>query len=234
MNKAEPIVTLDELLCLGFTPDNAVMSEAGQGLSFDFGGFKLSAGAVTNEYLRPVVLFTGVLATPRTLSEVCFELPRKISSTKRLTAFLAYYLDKASGSSTFRFGKNVDWIADGRQNKHLLPWEVDMAAYKERPHCSVQRKWLRLALNSLSEIISDANEQELVEFAFDGSVLKILCSGQVVAIPGEGKPWISTFTIAAGTLGNLPKRLMRDPLVVSFWRGRLHLGSYCYDGVKEG
>lgn len=234
MNEAKPIDTVDALLNIGFTPDSSVISETRHGLSFDFGGFKLSAGAVTNEYLRPTVLFTGVIATPRSLAEVCFELPRTISSVEMLAAFLVYYLDKASGRSKFQPPNNVAWIAEGRQNKYLLPWETDMAAYNERPHCNVERKWLRLALNSLSEIISEVDDLEPIEFTFDGTVLKIVCSGRVVVTPGKGKPWSSIFTIAAGALRTLPKRLMRDPLVVSCWKGRLQLDRNFYDGLEGG
>lgn len=72
MNKAGARATWDVLKEFGFEPDSSVVSEIMPGLSFDFGNFNLSASAVTNEYLKPVILFAGVLSTPRKLAEVLF------------------------------------------------------------------------------------------------------------------------------------------------------------------
>jgi hypothetical protein len=76
MTNTATTATWDVLKEFGFAPDAAVISDVMPGLSYDFGNFKLSASAVMGKYFRPVVFFTGVLATPRTLAEVCFELPR--------------------------------------------------------------------------------------------------------------------------------------------------------------
>src|SRR5580700_7982451 len=100
MNEAEAIAPVwDALKELGFSPDSTVISDDMPGLSFDFGNFKLSASVVINKWFKPVVLFGGVLATPRTLTEVCFELPRMVASRQQVVAFLAYYLDKQASAS---------------------------------------------------------------------------------------------------------------------------------------
>jgi len=233
MNEATAIATWDGLKDLSFTPDAAVISDVMPGLSYDFGNFTLSASAVMGKWFEPVVLFTGVPATPRTLAEVCFELPRVVASQEQLTAFLVYYLDKAARRDVFHPARPVAWIAEGRANRSLLPWEVDMAAYRARPHCSVRRDWLRLALNSLAEIIAKADDTAAVEFSFDGSVLTIRCSGQVVPMSAIGDAWPSPFEIPAAKLRHLPNRLMQDMLEVSVHKGQLHIGGNCFDGAKE-
>lgn len=225
--------TWELLKQLGFVPDASVISDVMPGLSYDFGNFTLSASAVMGKWFEPLVLFTGVLATPRTLAEVSFELPRVVASKEQLTAFLVYYLDKAARGDVFHPSRPVAWISEGRATQSLLPWEMDMAAYRARPHCSVRRDWLRLALNSLAEIITKADDTAAVEFSFDGSVLMIRCSDQVVPMSAIGNAWPSPFEIPAGKMRRLPKRLMRDELEVSVHGGRLHIGRNCFDGARE-
>lgn len=217
----------------GFTPDSTVISDVMPGLSLDFGNFKLSASAVMSKWFKPIVLFTGILATPRTLAEVCFELPRTIASRELLAAFLVYNLDEAADGDVFQPLRNVDWVTMGREHRHLLPWEADMAAYNARPHCSVQREWLRLALKNLAELVAEAEDEAEVEFGFDGAVLTIRCSEQVVPMAAKGEAWTSPFVVTAGILRHLPKRLMQEEVEVSVRDGRLHIGRLCFDGAKE-
>jgi hypothetical protein len=236
MNEAEAIAPVwDALKELGFSPDSTVISDDMPGLSFDFGNFKLSASVVINKSFKPVVLFGGVLATPRTLTEVCFELPRMVASRQQVVAFLAYYLDKqaSESGSVFHPAREVDWISEGRQNRHLLPWAAEMAAYRSRPHCSVQRDWLRLALKRLAELLGQLDAAAEVEIGFDGSVLLIRCSDEVVAMSAHGRPWRTQFTIPAGNLTHLPKRLGRDEIEISVWDGRLSIGRVSLHGAKE-
>ena len=233
MTDTASIAVWDVLKEFGFAPNSSVISDVMPGLSFDFGNFKLSASAVMGTMFRPVVLFTGVMATSRTLAEVCFELPRMVASREQLAAFLVYYLDKAADGDVFQPARNVDWLTMGRQHCHLLPWEVDMAAYHARPHCSVQRDWLRLALKSLAEVVAKADDVAEVELGFDGSVLTLKCSGQVVPMAANGKAWATQFVIPAGKLRRLPKRLMQHEPEVSVRDGRLHIGRNCFDGAKE-
>lgn len=233
MNEAAAIATWEVLKDLGFMPDTAVFSDVMPGLSYDFGNFTLSAAAVMSKWFKPVVMFYGVLATSRTLGDVCFELPRVVASQEQLTAFLVYYLDKAAPENVFHPARPVAWIAEGRANRRLLPWEVDMEAYRARPHCMVRRDWLRLALNSLAEIIAKADDTATVEFSFDGSVLTIRCPDQVVPMSAIGNAWPSPFEIPAANLRHLPKRLMQDMLEVSVYKGKLHIGRNCFDGARE-
>ncbi|MBK6509420.1 MAG: hypothetical protein IPG06_08110 [Haliea sp.] len=119
------IAVWDVLKEFGFAPDSSVISEVTPGLSFDFGSFKLSAGVGLGKYLQPVVLFTGILATPRTLADICFEVPHMVISQEQLAAFLVYYLNNAADRYSFLPSQNIDWLTMGQQHRHLLPWEVD-------------------------------------------------------------------------------------------------------------
>src|SRR6202035_2383414 len=101
MNEAETIAVWDVLKEFGFSPDPMVISDDMPGLSFDFGNFKLSAGFVMGKWFKPTVLFGGILATPRTLADVSFELPRMVTSRRQLAAFLVYHLDNAAHGRAF-------------------------------------------------------------------------------------------------------------------------------------
>jgi hypothetical protein len=233
MSDTENFETWNVLKELGFESDKAVISDIMPGLSFEFGNFTLSASSVISLRFQPIILFTGFFVTPRTIDEVCFELPRHVASKKLLAAFLAYYLRNLPFGERSISEKDVSWLIEGRLNKHLLPWEIEMAAYQLRPHCLVQRLWLRLALNNLSDLIAQTNDNETVDFSFDGTVLKIICSEQVLAMSADGNPWRSEYTIPVRALTHLPKCLMQERVGVSYWQERLHIGNHCYEGIQE-
>lgn len=234
MNKSETnsIPTWDVLIDLGFVPEDNDLSEICPGLSYDFGNFKLSASAVTNQWYRSVVLFTGVLVEPRKLREYCFELNRTVASREQCAAFLVYYLDQGKRRPEFQPARSVAWVTDGRQNRHLLPWEVDKAAYNARPQCVVQRDWLRLALRDLAAYLAKVDEAANVDFSFNGAVLMIQCSEKVLPMSARGISWNAQFTISAGNLQRLPKRLAYDAIGISIWKDQLIIGGYRFDGIK--
>lgn len=231
MNDAASIITWDVLRDLGFEPDATVISDVTPGLSFDFGTFKLSASSVVNMRFAEVILFTGVLATPRTLAEVSFEMPRRVKSREQCAAWIVWNLDESAGR-LFTSAREVLWLAEGRENQNLLPWVADLAAYNARPRCTVKRDWLRVALKTLGAILATARDEDTVEFGFDGAVLTMKCAGQVVALPAEGSSWHERFASPARNLQNLPKRLMSERLEVSVFEGRLNIGRNRYNGVS--
>src|SRR5262245_23901880 len=108
---AARVSTWELLPALGFV-------EAPPGLAHDFGNLTLTAHALINEHFQPVVLFQGVLASPRTVAEVSFQLPQEIESADQAAAMLAYYLDSASRSGP-KLGAEPEWLARGRQNSDL-------------------------------------------------------------------------------------------------------------------
>ena len=227
------IPTMDLLRCLGFQPDSGVLSDPGPGLSFDFGNFKLTASKCLNLRCVEVVLCLGVMSTPRTLGLMHFEMPTKMDSIKQCAAWIVWNLDQHNNHSLFRPGRDVGWIAEGRENQRLLPWILSMAEYEARPRCSVKRDWLRLAPKTLAENLADLPDDAVVAFSFDGSVLSIRCGGKVIALPGEGPPWTVRIQVIAHKLHRLPKRLISERLEVSIWESRIKVDSWSYAGIVE-
>jgi hypothetical protein len=224
------IPTWDLLRCLGFQSDSAVISDVSPGLSFDFGNLKLSASCVWSPRSGEVILFSGIVSTPRTLGEVDFELPRRIKSLKRCAAWIVWNLDQ---HLAFKQTCHIDWVEEARQNKSLLPWVRSMAEYNARPQCLVQRDWFRLALKGLRQQLSSLPDQEAIAFSFDGSVLFIRCCDKVIALPGEGVSWAVGFRVAAEKLRRLPKRFRHEQVDVSIWQSRISLGTWTYEGTVE-
>jgi hypothetical protein len=227
------VATMDLLRRLGFQPDPTVISDDSPGLSFDFGNLTLRARSCINLRCVEVVLFSGVLATSRSVAEVFFEMPRKVKSLKHCAALIVWNLDRHSNHGDFKSTRHVGWIEGGRENQKLLPWVKPMAEFNSRPQCVVQRDWFRLALKSLGEHLSSSPENADVVFSFDGSVLSIRCDKKVLALPGEGLPWAVRFKVEARTLRHLPKRLTRDHIGASIWESRLALGNYSYARTLE-
>jgi hypothetical protein len=234
MNEAT-ILTWDVLLSLGFQPDpTEVYSDIHPGLSFDFGNLRLSAVAVFSPYSGEIVLFTGILATRDTLAEVHFELPRQVESLRQCVAWIVWNLDQYGDRRVFRSTRNVGWLEEGRQNRRLLPWVMSQAEYDARPHCTVQRDWLRLARKNLREHLGSLPDNAIVVFSFDGTVFSIHCDTRVIAFSGEGPPWTVCFRVEAKTLRQESKRrLMREYIGVSIWNSRIEFGPWSYEGRVE-
>jgi hypothetical protein len=227
--------TWNLLPSLGFEPDSTVVfSDILPGLSLDFGNFKLSAVAVTSPYSGEIVSFSGILATPRTLAEIHFELPRRMESLKQCAAWIVWNLDQHSGCGPFRPARHVGWIDEGRQNRRLLPWVLSSAEYEARPQCTVQRDWLRLALKTLGQHVASLPDNAIVVFSFDGSVFSIRCDKRVIAFPADGRPWTVCFKVEAKTLRQQSKRrLMQELVGVAIWKSRIEFGPWRYEGTVE-
>src|SRR6185503_5846649 len=103
------IATWDLLKEFGFQADEKVISDITPGLSFDFGLFKLSASCVTNMSFSEIILFTGVVATQRTLAEVMFELPRIVKSREQCAAWIVWNLDRHSKGQVFEPIFHIGW-----------------------------------------------------------------------------------------------------------------------------
>jgi hypothetical protein len=127
----------------------------------------------------------------------------------------------------------MDWLAEGRSHKNLLPWVSDLVAYRARPQCVVDREWMRLALKALAEMLALVADEEAVVFAFDEAVLTIRCSGKVVPLVAEGEPWPVRYAVAAGKRRQLPKRLMKSRIGVSVWDSNLEIGGWQYPCIED-
>lgn len=222
--------TWDVLLALGFVEDQTVISDRTPGLSFDFGNCKLSAGQYLNRWAIPVVYLSGVIADKRSVGEVGGELPLQFESAEQGLACLVFCLD-GGASAGFTPAITPAWLAEGRRLRHLLPWERERAAYAGRPHCYVQRDWVRLALKTLADQLGNVDDDTAVTIQFDGSVLTFRCAEKTIPMVADGLAWTVLYSIRAGALRRLPKRLMRERVEVSIWDSTLRIGHSCFGGA---
>jgi len=229
MNETGTIATVDVLVDLGFQP----VADPLPCSIFDFGNFILRAtGEVWSLQFQQVVGFGGVMATPNRLAEVAFDIPQRVKSREQCIAMIVYYLDSASPKRVFHPAKQVDWVTEGRQYKHLLPW-VTGHEHKEFPHCFLARDWAKLALKTLANFMLDVSDETPVIFSFTDSVLTIRCNSNVIALAGTGKPWPKRYAIPAGQLRQLPKRFMRTRVALSIKDAYLSIGDQVYKGIKD-
>jgi hypothetical protein len=134
---------MDLLRSLGFQPDHTIVSYDPSTITFDFGILKLKATSCINLRAAEIVLFSGVISTPRSLGEVHFELPRRVESRKQCAAWIVWNLDQFTD---FQKIKHIGWVEEGRRSQWLLPWVKRLAQWNARPKVTVKRDWLRLAL----------------------------------------------------------------------------------------
>ena len=232
MNESASISTWNLLPELGFAPDSKVVSDIMPGLSINFGNLKLSASYLMSMQFAKIVLLSGVLKTPDSIAEIHIEMPRQVSSREQCYAWIVWHLDEHSKRGVFKPINEYGWIAEGRKNKHLLPWVADMMAYEASPICEVRRDWARIALNTMAEYFKVDTSSKVI-FSFDGNVLRIDYTGKVIPLPGKGKKWPNSYSIPARCLENLPKRLMKERVFFSIWKSQLYIGGYVYPGVEE-
>jgi hypothetical protein len=231
MSDKSQVQTWEVIQELGFTADPGVYSDIRPGLIFDFGNFKLSASAVVGQHFQDVVLFTGVLATQRSLTDIQFEMPRQIESREKCAAWLAWSLDKHADNQLFRPQNAVDWLAVGRANLRLLPWYFDQDAYEARPHCSVDKELARPLLKNLAKIAEQMPPEEKVWFSFDGEVLKIKAGKELLALAANGKPWSNRYGLKAAQLSKPTRRMPGDRVWFESWDDHFTIARCRYLGV---
>jgi hypothetical protein len=154
-----------------------------------------------------------------------------VESANFVKAWMVWHLDQ---HREFKEACHFPWVEEGRENQSLLPWVKSMAEWNARPKFMVDRNWLRLALNNLAERLSALPDDANVVFSFDGSVFSIRCDGQLIVLAGRGAPWTVTFSVLAGKLRRLPRRLMHENIEISIWESRISIANWTYVGVLEG
>ena len=224
------VSTWEFLRSLGFLEDRAVISDSMPGLSMEIEGFVLSAATVSSRYLTPVIMLNGVWKTERKMREVEMELPTELESIECGKALIAWCLDDAAEGS-FPFTSPPAWVLEGRQNRHLLPWEQERIAYASRDHCIIERDRARLAFKKLAMQLAVTQNEASVTLAFDGTVFKICCLDFICAMPARGNPWKQSFLIKAGAIRRLPGRFMDEQIEVSIQNSSLNIGRRRYSGI---
>lgn len=233
VNESASISTWGILKDLGFQEDSSVVSEHGAGLTFKFGSFYLSASCLLNRWLMETVQFHGIIKSPRSLSDVQFEIHSYVESFEQCLALIAWNLDKYVGNDLFKPWDGTAWIEDGRKHFHLLPWELSRLAYNARPFCKVQHEWLKLGLKSLKDFTKRIADEGNVEIDFDGKILSFKIDQQEIVMTAEGSPWQSRFHFPVSDLKNLPKHIMDSEVTLSIWDDRFHIGNWSYRGIVE-
>jgi hypothetical protein len=160
---------------------------------------------------------------------VSHDLPPEIESYEQGLAFLAYHLRRHMR----HLSRIPDWLHEGAHYQHLLPRERERAAYRARPHCFVERDWLRVALKTLAKGLATVSDEAAITFEFDGSVLTIRCAGKVIPMAGEGDPWPRSYAVRAGSIRELPTRLLQQNVEISVWERSLVLGNRRYRVLDE-
>jgi hypothetical protein len=219
-SQSSPVSTWDLLRTLGF-------AEKGRKLHFKLRNLELEASQVWNEYLAPVVLFIALLKGPRTIGMIAEDLPPEVESVEQGLAYLAHYLREWDR----HLPAVPPWLHEGRSYQHLLPWERRHAAYKARPHCYVEREWVRLAFKKLAKRLADLDDDVPVSFGFDSGVMTIRCDGTVIAMPADGRSWARCYSVQAGALRKLPKRLMKETVGFSVWDSAITIGNRRFTGA---
>ncbi|GGY25016.1 hypothetical protein [Pseudoduganella albidiflava] len=213
----------DVLIRLDFEEDWATMTDQLPGYYFNFGNLKLSATQVTNLYLQPVFFISGMIITPRSITEISSDIPVEVESFEQGVAWIVYLL----GEKFIPF-KTTSWVDDGRRWSEHLPWERSRKAFEGRPQCSVERDWFRVAAKKIRNHASAAGASDMIIFRFDGEVLSIEMPGTHLAMPAQGKAWDSEYSLAATRMSALAKRIMGTTVYLGVWKGQLQIDRCCY------
>jgi hypothetical protein len=123
---APQIRTWDVLRSLGFEPDTGTMADDVGALAKDFGNFTCKAIHCLSPRFAHVVVLSGVMRTPRTITEVECEMPQSLDSRELGVAWVTWCLDEHAGGAFFPTVP-TPWLAEGRAWRHLLPWEKERA-----------------------------------------------------------------------------------------------------------
>ena len=185
-----------------------------------------------NLQMRDVVSFSGVVSTSRTIASVEFEMPVHVESYEQCAAWIAWQFNEQLPRRENVIPRaKADFLIYGLQHKSTLPWERRKAAYASRPHCSVERSWLRQGLNSIQKNIDLVEMESKVVLSFDGSVLLFREGNWIIPMPATGVAWPEKYQIEVRNFNRFPSRLMNAAIEVAVWDGSVHLGNRFYRGV---
>ena len=215
---------------LGFAPSDPNDSNPSS-LTLDFGEFELTAREGLNRRYVPAVVILGLYSTPRAISEINCELQPSGHTQEQIAAMLAYSIKQAAGP-LYRPSADIPWFEKAKQSSFLLPWNLDIARYDNRPQCYIKRHWLKLALKELQENIAENRPGDIL-ISFDGEKLSFKLFGKLIVMPAEGTAWLKDYRIPIEKLSKLPKRLEGASVVVSVRESQLEIHRFLYSGLIE-
>jgi hypothetical protein len=113
----------------------------------------------------------------------------------------------------------------------LKQLEADRAA---RPHCTVSRSLLAMALKSLAAIFEHEGSGNSVVVAFDGRLLSFDCSGLKTVVVAAGTAWPARYKLEMAAIADaLPIRLKLPEVEVGIWRSMFEIDRVRCPGVRE-
>lgn len=216
----QPIGIRDLLVDLGFQSEVAPYTDQQPGYVYRFGNFDLRAVQVTNEHLRPVMQFSGILSTPRSFGAVDFSLPMEVASREQGVALIAHNI-----GSRFVPSDPTPWLEQGRDWATHLPGRQGLELYGRRPQCHVDALWFRVAVKKLAAAGKMAETSERFSVTFRDGTLMLRLPGQAMPIPATGLPWHQTYECEVRGLADLPRRTSSSGIWISVWQGSLQIGN---------
>jgi hypothetical protein len=211
--------TKDILVVLGFESEIAEWAGQQPGYRYDFGNLNLQVAQMMGKYFQPVMQFSGVIDTPRTLGVVKFSLLLEVESLEQGVALIAHNIGR-----DFTPLRHTPWLDQGRQWEDHLPGRRELRLYEQRPQCQVEPEWFRVAVKKLIAIGEAANEDAEFSVSFQDNVLRFDLSGEIMVMPATGESWPQIFWCRMQELRNLPKRTPLRGVCFSVWKEHLLIG----------
>jgi len=207
------------LVKLGFVPETATFTEQQPGYCYRFGNLDLQVSELTNLHMQREMLFTGVIADSRTVGVVEFALPLEVESYEQGVAMIARNLAR-------RFNPSVPtpWLAQGLLWADHLPGRREMRLYEQRPYCTVEADWFKVAAKRLIACGKAAAPDAVFVTTFADGVLAYRLPDQLLAMPAKGADWPKAVTCRAAGLQHLSPRTPAAGVPVEAWKDHLQIG----------
>ncbi|WP_458369095.1 hypothetical protein [Pseudomonas mandelii] len=227
-----PVSTHVALQALGFRCEPKVYSEQETGLSYDFGSFQLTAARMMNLQMREAWHFSGLVATSRSVAQIEFEMPLQLDSAEQCAAWIAWALERQRPRNERLIASfKQELVILGLQHQSTLPWVRRQAAHAARPHCWVERSWMRLLFKTLAGHVSKDDPDDRISIRFDGAVLSFHGRDWTIPVPANGNAWTAPYAIKVRDFSSFPARLMQTEVGVSIWEDNLTIGNRFYRGI---
>jgi hypothetical protein len=108
------------------------------------------------------------------------------------------------------------------------------AAFAARPHCTVSRNPLAMALKSLAVIFEQNSSGSSVVVFFDGQLLSFDCNGLKSVVTATGTAWPARYALEMAAIADeLPIRLKFPDVEVGIWQTMLEIDDVRCPGVRE-
>lgn len=186
---------------------------------YDFGNLRLEAVQVTSQYLRPIMLFTGTMRTPRRFGSVQFELLMDVESFEQGVALITRGI-----GYDFTPLKATPWFDQGKVLQDYLPGRAERRDYEKRPQCMVEADWFRLAAKKLRTAAESSAATDIFSVSFKEDTLRFDLPDGVVIVPAAGGQWPTTYRGLVTDLRYLSKRTPSGGVSVSVWKEHIHIG----------